>query len=71
MKHACSPCSTQLLFKSRELAGTINISRRNPSRKVIGCSSMIPDFRIFLENYRQGGWDHMKSLKFMIMALSL
>jgi hypothetical protein len=49
----------------------INISRRNPSRKVIGRFSMIPDFRIFLENYRQGGWDHMKSMKFMIMALSL
>jgi hypothetical protein len=49
----------------------INISRRNPSRKVIGHFSMIPDFRIFLENYRQGGWDHMKSMKFMIMELSL
>jgi hypothetical protein len=48
-----------------------NISRRNHSRKVIGPFSMIPDFMIFLENYRQGGWDHMKLMEFMIMALSL
>jgi hypothetical protein len=71
MKHACSPFNEQLLFSSRELYGTISISRRNPSRKVIGSFSMIPYFNIFLENCRQGGWDHMKSMKFIIMALSL
>jgi hypothetical protein len=71
MKHVFSPFCTQLLFNSREIAGTINISRINPSIKVIGHFSMIPDFGIFLENCRQGGWDHMKSMKFMIIALSL
>jgi hypothetical protein len=71
MKHACPPCSAQPLFNKKELASTINISRRNIFRKVIGHFTMIPYFRILLENYRQGGWDHMKSMKFTIMALSL
>jgi hypothetical protein len=56
-----------MLFNNREIIGMINISRKNHSKKVIGHFSMIPDFRIFLENYRQGGWDHMKSMKFIIM----
>jgi hypothetical protein len=62
-------CTT--LFNNKELAGMISISRRNPSIKVIGRFSMISDFRTFLGNCRQGGWDRMKSMKFMIMALSL
>jgi len=38
---------------------------------VIGRFSMILDFRIFWENYRHGGWGHMKLMRYTIMAWPL
>jgi hypothetical protein len=63
------PFNIQLSFNNREPNGMTISSRRRYLRKGIGPFCLTPNIRIFEENSVLVGWDLMRSIHFMIMAL--